>query len=177
MRRSALLGLALFLSGCQFAGNPFDGFGGFLGDTHGFKANPNLPAGSEETMQRVEGRDVTVEPLLPEPGNVWPGPMKPLPTMQELQQQQNTQPLPAPNVPAKPPPLLFPGEMPQQPQTPGATQTYPTPNGPAITTENPNGIRTFTAPGGGQGIVVPNGNGTSTLIGPNGSITTVPTPK
>jgi len=28
-----------------------------------------------------------------------------------------------------------------------------------------------------MGIVVPNGNGTSTLIGPDGSVTSVPTPR
>ena len=52
-----------------------------------------------------------------------------------------------------------------------------TPQGVAPVYQNPNGVTTFTAPGGGQGIMVPNGNGTSTLIGPDGSIQTVPTPK
>ena len=33
------------------------------------------------------------------------------------------------------------------------------------------------AQGGGQSIVVPNGNGTSTIIHPNGTVETVPTPK
>ena len=32
-------------------------------------------------------------------------------------------------------------------------------------------------PGGGQSIVVPNGNGTSTIIHPNGTVETMPTPK
>jgi hypothetical protein len=31
------------------------------------------------------------------------------------------------------------------------------------------------APPAGKGILVPNGNGTSTLIGPDGSVSTVPT--
>ena len=149
MRRNALLGLTcLLLGGCQFAGNPFDGFGGFLYDTHTFHSNPNLPPGSDETMQRVQDRDVSVAPLLPEPGDVWPGPMRPIPSMQDLQQQDMQHQLPPPNVPATPPPLLF------QNETPGTTSG-----------------------GGGQGLVVPNGNGTSTQIGADGSVQTVPTPK
>jgi len=175
MRRSALLGLTLLLGGCQFAGSPFDGFGGFISDTHTFKSNPNLPVGSDETMRRVEDKDVSIEPLTPEAGDIWPGPMKEIPTMQDLQ-QQNMQELPAPNVPAVPPPMLFKNEMPGAAGGP-TTPIYPTPQGPAVGHANPNGVTTFTAPGGGQGIVVPNGNGTSTLIGPDGSIQTVPTPK
>jgi hypothetical protein len=38
-------------------------------------------------------------------------------------------------------------------------------------------VQTYTAPGGGMGIVVPNGNGTSTLIAPDGTVTTVPNPR
>lgn len=176
MRRYALLGLTVLLAGCQFAGNPFDGFGGFISDTHTFQPNPNLPPGADETMQRVEGHDdVNVAPLTPEPGDIWPGPMKPLPTTQELQ-EQNMETLPAPAVPARPPPMVFPETAPV-PNSGPVPQSYNTPQGTALGTKNPNGVTTFTAPGGGQGIVVPNGNGTSTLIGPNGSITTVPTPK
>ena len=174
MPRIALLGLTVMLAGCQYAGNPFDGFGGFLDDTHTFKSNPNLPAGGDETMRRVEGTDVVPAPLLPESGDIWPGPMQPIPSVQELQ-QKNMEQLPAPNIPAAPPPPLFQ----QAPPAPNAlpSPTVSTPQGPAIVTHNPNGVSTFTAPGGGQGILVPNGNGTSTLIGPDGSIQTVPTPK
>ena len=35
-------------------------------------------------------------------------------------------------------------------------------------------MQTYTAPGGGVGIVVPNGNGTNTLIAPDGSVSTAP---
>ena len=54
-----------------------------------------------------------------------------------------------------------------------------TPGGPAVTTGpvGGTGAQTTILPGGDQGILIPNGNGTSTLIGPNGSVTTVPTPK
>ena len=172
MRRTALLGLTLLLAGCQFAGNPFDGGGGFLDDTHLFRSNPNLPEGQDETVRRVEGQDVGTVPLTPEPGDIWPGPMKPIPSTQDLQ-QQNMEQLPPPNVPTAPPPTLFP----QTPIPPAMSPSVPTPQRQAPVNQNPNGVTTFTAPGGGQGIMVPNGNGTSTLIGPDGSIQTVPTPK
>ena len=166
MRRSALFGLSLLLGGCQFVGNPFDGGGRFLYDTETFHSNPNLPPGVDETELRVEEKDVTIAPLLPEPGDVWPGPMKPLPTMQD-QLQNKMQPLPPPNVPTAPPPLLF-------PETPTGPQGSSSPPG-------PQGASSQQAPQGGssadQGVLIPNGDGTSTLIGPDGSIRTVPTPK
>ena len=37
--------------------------------------------------------------------------------------------------------------------------------------------RTVTLPDGTTGIIVPNGNGTSTIIRPDGSVETVATPK
>jgi hypothetical protein len=147
MRRTALIGLALSLGGCQFVGNPFAGGGRFLYDTHTFHSNPNLPPESDETTQRVEGKDVNIQPLLPEPGDIWPGPMRPIPTMQDLQ-QQNMEPLPPPHVPAAPPAPLFPEESPGQGPPPSQ-----------------------------HSILVPNGDGTSTLIAPDGSTKTVPTPK
>ncbi len=174
MRRTALLGLSLLLAGCQFVGNPFDGGGGFLYDTHEFRSNPNLPPEQNETVQRVLGQDVTVLPLTPEGGDIWPGPMKPIPSSQDIMQQQMQQ-MPPPNIPSGPPPTLFPETPPPTPSAPPpAAATQP---GVVPAAQNPGGVTTFTAPGGGQGILVPNGNGTSTLIGPDGSMKTVPTPK
>ena len=92
--------------------------------------------------------------------------------------------LPPPNVPTSQPPADL------------GTQTQPTPNGPAISTTGGNrapGYRGLSnggpanRSGGGAGsgasggglspgsVLVPNGNGTSTLIGPDGSVQTVPT--
>ena len=39
------------------------------------------------------------------------------------------------------------------------------------------GYQTTTTPGGGSSIIVPNGNGTSTIIHSDGTIETVPTPR
>ena len=86
--------------------------------------------------------------------------------------------LPPPNVPTGQPPANL------------GTQTQPTPNGPAISTtggDRTQGYRGLGNGGPGAGrnnsgggpspgsVLVPNGNGTSTLIGPDGSVQTVPT--
>jgi hypothetical protein len=51
-----------------------------------------------------------------------------------------------------------------------------TPEGVAVPSSS-GAIRTYTLPGGRQGVLVPNGNGTSTLIMPDGSVQTIPTPR
>lgn len=54
-------------------------------------------------------------------------------------------------------------------QTPGASAP--------VTTGGTPGYSTAIQPGGGQSIIVPNGNGTSTVIHADGRIETIPTPK
>lgn len=198
--RWVLMPALLTVAGCHYASSPVVGFGGFIGDTHTFNRNPNLPPGSDETMLRSQGRDLAMQPLLPEGGNIWPGPPPPEPSLEDIQKEQNVeQPLPAPNVPpggttvapspgftpppnfnTAPPPRLPPTPAPQAlPPTPPAA--LPTPQGPLINNGPvgiPGGAGTATNPTtGGQSIVVPNGNGTSTIIAPDGSTQTVPTPK
>ena len=57
-------------------------------------------------------------------------------------------------------------------------QVYQTNRGPACLDRGTTNYQTLTTPGSpGQSIVVPNGNGTSTIIHPNGTVETVPTPK
>jgi hypothetical protein len=52
------------------------------------------------------------------------------------------------------------------------------PRGAVVTTGHIGRMQTTTLPnGGGTGILTNNGNGTSTLLGSNGTITTVPTPR
>lgn len=59
----------------------------------------------------------------------------------------------------------------------GAGQTVFTSHGPATTTGGAGSYQTTSpARGAGQGQLMNNGNGTSTLIGPRGDVTTVPTP-
>ena len=74
--------------------------------------------------------------------------------------------------PKAPPPINTtpPGQNP-------AGQVYQTPSGPAVTNGGTSGYQTTTTPGGGSAIIVPNGNGTSTIIHSDGKIETVPTPR
>jgi hypothetical protein len=225
MRRIALVCLkmvlpALSLSGCGYASSPFTGFGNFVGDTHTVSLRANMPVGDSENVRRVTGREVAVEPLLPEPGNIWPGPPPPEPTLEDIERQQNNgQPIggvvpPYNGMPPGTNPAMPPGQLPGQPVAPHPqprpytrgsstppgtvpTQTFPpvagpaplpqgqrapqppggmvqTPQGPVTMGPNTGGVQTYSVPGGGTGIVVPNGNGTSTLVGPDGSVQTVP---
>lgn len=209
MRRFALIGLPLLLAGCNsYVGSPYDGFGGFLGDVHSFKINPNKPMGDADNMRRVSGDVVETEPLMPEEGNIWPGPLPPPRSLSDLQRA----PLDDPS--AQPPPYRQPDQQPgaTPPRQPRGSSTPPslldprttapvaphpqprpnasvppplpplsptgrvlqTPNGPTNTIQGGNGVETFIQPGGRSGVVINNGNGTSTLLGTDGSSTTVP---
>lgn len=79
-------------------------------------------------------------------------------------------PLPPNNVRPPPPQSSAPGPGPQG-------QVIQTPRGPAVDAGGTSGYRQLTTPQGPGAIMVPNGNGTSTIINPNGSIQTVPTPR
>lgn len=203
MWRIALFGILLALSGCGYKtwwNIPLTG-----------GRNPNLPVSDSENMQRVLGKSQAVEPIPTEPGDIWPGPLPPAPTLKDLEASSGSQPqapvlgsplqrgssapypsdtpsvgsstppgssqpgLRTPQVappissyaaPAAPPPARVPGG-----------QVVQTPSGPAVTTGGGPGYRTATQPGGGQSIIVPNGNGTSTVIHPDGRIETIPSAK
>ncbi len=116
MRRLATLGFLLALSACSssetlssatpdvtlgnpfedYVGSPFSGLGGFLADTHTPIRNPNRPETVSLNMQRMTGKKVTADPLMPDDGNVWPGPIKPSPTLSDLARSMDT--LPSPQV-------------------------------------------------------------------------------
>ncbi len=64
------------------------------------------------------------------------------------------------------------------PTLPDAGQVVVTGRGPVFTTGRIGSMQTTTLPGGaGEGLLMNNGNGTSTLTGPGGFVTTVPTPR
>jgi len=199
MRRFALLGLALLLPACS-------GFSTFFSNTHWF-ADPHRPLGDSENMRRVRGQDVSVPQLLPEPGNVWPGPIPAQPTLEQLMREegQEMQRAPVPGQPQPPPappgqrpprrgsstppgsvepglaplPNLPPVPAPNLPSTAAPHgHTYQTPTGQVTGSPGPGGYETLTTPKGEPGgIAVPNGNGTTTLIMPDGRVLTVPSPK
>jgi len=205
MRRISLLTVALMLSGCGYKtwwNPPF---------TTGY--NPNLPVSDSENMLRATGKEPPVPALTTEPGDIWPGPLPPPTTLQDLQASGGLTPQPEAPVPGSPLSrgigVPYPSPNPstgssttpgnaqaglRSPQpappassyaAPGATppargaagQVVQTPGGPAVTTGGGPGYQTTVAPGGGQSIIVPNGNGTSTVIHADGRIETIPTPK
>lgn len=186
MRRLALLGLLVLVSGCSDSS-----FTNFLGDTHGLNDGPNAPIGNSETIRRVRAEPVNVAPLAPETGNVWPGPPAPMPTLADI--EKNNAPLPLPQVPGEkqqPPARSAPYRVPGLPTGPAPGPVPPpmssapppgstvnTPRGPSSVTGGTGQYQTLGSPNGNGGVLIPNGNGTSTLIRPDGSVTTVPTPK
>ena len=188
MRRCALTSLATLLAGLL---SGCTGTGVFLDHTtQRFGAVPNTPAGSSETFLRIRGQNVTLPPLVPEQGNVWPTDIKPDPSLQDMEKQQsedirrgNGTPAGAANPSVSrannadrglPPPVV-----PPPPPSGLSSPTVNTPNGPSVDVTGRGtgrGYRQLQSPTpGGSGILVPNGNGTSTLIGPDGSVQTVPT--
>lgn len=185
MRRLALLGLCVILSGCgSSAWNQLPFVAG---------QDPYLPYGASENMRRAEGLPVQVQPMTPEPGQVWPPPPTAEPTLQSLEQQggqlpNEAKPPPLPPAPGSstappsppPPPATIPAVP--QPATPAQPHGPPppvaqTPTGPGVLSGGGGGYQTITLPNGQTGIVVPNGNGTSTVIYSNGTVQTIPTPK
>jgi hypothetical protein len=161
MRRIALVSLTM-LSGC--------GYHTWWNPPFSTGYSPNTPVTNSENMSRVKGEGVAVTPLTTEPGDIWPGPLAPPKTLQDLERQSpGGAQAPTVGSPAgrAGSPLLAP--LPNA--APGAT-TDPTHGG----------YPTMTPPASSQPqadrrIIVPNGNGTSTVIHPDGRIETIPTPK
>jgi hypothetical protein len=149
MRPSVFLGLILML--------PLAACGDCCSDTWwnppltgGY--NPHRPVVDSDNMRRVLGLASPTAALQTEPGDVWPGPLPPTPTLTDMQDMNSGAPLPAPFAP-----------RPETPPPPGAA-LHPRVAPPVAATTN--------AP-----VIVPNGNGTSTVIHPDGKIETIPTPK
>ena len=201
MRRTALLASLILLSGCT-------GFGEFLDHTFSVPGrNPNIPMADSENVRRALGQASDIAPLQPEPGNVWPAPQGPEPTLADLQQGgdpargfapttvpgaepglpagRQPRPLgsstppgsnqPGPGLPSSTPPLAQPRSSAPGPGPQG--QITQTPGGPAVDAGGTSSYRQLTTPRGPGAIMVPNGNGTSTIINPDGTVQTVPTPR
>jgi hypothetical protein len=95
LRHWYCVALVLLLSGCVSERH-------FARDSWPF-GNPNAPAGVSETAQRALGHDTDVTPIAPQVGNVWPGPVQPVPTLSE-EQRNMTQPLGQAYTPSLPSP-------------------------------------------------------------------------
>ncbi|MSP03088.1 MAG: hypothetical protein EXR07_18875 [Acetobacteraceae bacterium] len=169
MRRIALLSLMTMLGGC--------GYNTWSAPPFSTGTNPNLPITNSVNMSRVMGYGVAVTPLTTEPGDIWPGPLPPPRTLRDLERptpmgSQSAAPVRgspldrAGNPLLAPLPYGIPGDPPRGAPTDARRGSYPVPT-PAAPSQ----------PQTDRRIIVPNGNGTSTVIHPDGRIETIPTPK
>lgn len=190
--------LLLLLSGCT-------GVGSYMRSTISPNGNPNTPKSEAINMQRARGNVVEVQPITPMPGDVWPGPVQPVPTLGQIQKRMNTplsdeynQQYGAPAAGVLPssgqssflappgvtsrvanPNFIQPPKIQSSPPPFQVGQEVIAPYGPAgVVTGNSNGRYQMVAPinGRGGGTLFPNGNGTATLVGPDGQQTTILAP-
>lgn len=65
--------------------------------------NPNAPIQNSDMAQRALGKPTDAPPMLPQPGDVWPGPVQPMPTLSEVE-KNSTLPLGQGYTPSLPSP-------------------------------------------------------------------------
>jgi hypothetical protein len=129
--------------------------------------------------------------ILTESGDIWPGPPAVVPTLKDLQKQQLAEINNSGGVPGQ---GLAP--LPTLPALPGYEISNQEPGNPAPSILFTGGVvgvggrhvstaygvagsnspNTPPAPAASGNIIVPNGNGTSTVISPTGKVTTIPSP-
>lgn len=186
MRRIALLCATMTITGCE-------GYNTWWNPPFSPGYSPNTPTIDSENMRRIMGHGAAVAPLTPEGGDIWPGPLPPTPTLQDIEREVDGRGQPPAPVrgssvpPGQTPSVVSPRILPPvtPPGTPLASPPARDPAGriiqspttPGVTSGGGPGYQTTTTPGGGSAIVVPNGDGTSTIIHSDGRIETVPTPR
>ena len=170
MRKAALLGVCVMMSGCA-------GFDKVLSDTHSFPGeNPNAPAGSDLNMRRVQGQAAKDVPILPQGGNIWPGPPEPLPTLEDVARGRAARPAGA-ELSATGPQLpdgqeISLGEHENIHKGVVEHGLYGAPEEGHASTPPAGGGKLVAAP-----IEIPNGDGTTTLVNADGSLSTIGTPR
>ncbi len=199
-RAAALLTATIALAGCNSVESGFASVQSSLSGTYD-RFGPNWggmrPAVPTEslTVQRIRGAADPLEPLRPEPGDVWPveeGPRATLANPEEALRGVRTSDAPPPrtrgssgfeNAPGAAPPVLSPiFEAPTPPpranRTDGATppgQVFQAPRGPVVGTGGAGNVQSTVSPQG-SGLAIRDGN-TTTLFGPDGRAQQVPTPR
>lgn len=159
MRKAALVASLMVLSGCS-------GFDKWLGDTATLPGeNPNAPHGDSETIRRVRGYSYAGTPLLPQGGNIWPGAPKPLPSLSDVASDHDS---------------LMPsgqkGELPDGGNLSVGEDVDNSFAGAGLPSQEPDVAEKYGAgKGAGAAIEIPNGDGTTTIIHPDGTISTVKT--
>lgn len=200
MRPSALLAntlprpvAAMLFPGLLLLG-ACSGLGHFLGDTEELPGyNPNGTAGVSENLLRARGHEPATQPMLPQAGNVWPGPPQALPTLGDASHgvpggadvlgggptlpRGGSMSMGEGNAVRGGAPIgdSFSGAGLQQQQQPiqdPARQFEHSTGASAAANQAGSGSKSG-GPVGNGNIVIPNGDGTSTVISPDGSVKTV----
>jgi hypothetical protein len=178
--RLAALATLLLLTGCSGSG-----FWAYERNTLTLPgANPHMPVSSSENFLRSRGAVVPEPtPQLTEAGDIWPGPPAPVPTLKDLQKQQMAEINNASSgalAPLPPLPSLPGYEISEQetfnPIPPPSLSNVKIPGRRGVAVPPSLSVQLGDSAGTGP-IIVPNGNGTSTVISPSGAVTTIPTPK
>lgn len=174
MRKAALLAIPLFLSGCS-------GFGKSIQDMATLPgANPNMPDGQSENLEKVKGHAYLAMPILPESGNIWPGAPQPLPTLRDVEASPNglrdamsdtnsyfgsmTKGLDASGTQLGDGGSLAIGEH------DGVVNGVRGAMRPSLSSSVEDNAHKFISPSRSGTIVIPNGDGTSTQIDPDGTV-------
>ncbi|GEK96661.1 hypothetical protein [Gluconobacter kanchanaburiensis] len=193
MRKAALLALPLALSGCS-------GMGKYIRDTMVWTAldNPNGPHGESENIHRARGEKFAEAPIFPESGNIWPGAPQPLPTLKDVENPNSTfsHALGDPatyfggaaldesfmsGIGSKGA-LGASGQQLMSGQSISVGESVDTHQGvsrdrshviPTLPSSVPDNAGHFLNKNPSKTIVIPNGDGTSTLIAPDGSVKVV----
>ena len=131
-------------------------------------------------MRHAQGFSAAVDPLLPEPGNVWPGPIPPDKSLNDIQREQNSEQSKIDQSNPPPPPPRAPPRGSSTP--PGSVQTFPgaPPSGPAPAIVAPQIGRAPSPLIGKNGPLIPDRNngsgiGTATTPGQAGRASWCPT--
>src|SRR5271154_1183573 len=148
MRCIVIASLTMMLGGC--------GYNTWWNLPFSTGTNPNLPLTNSVNMTRVLGQGVAVTPLTTEPGDIWPGPLKAPKTLEDLE-RESPEPM-QPEAPTKGSPLSR-GANPLLAPVPSGA-----PGSPPDSSSSP----AQGQPQADRRIIVPNGNGTSTVIYPDG---------
>lgn len=169
MRKAALLGVCLIMSGCA-------GFEKTMSDTMTLPGeNPNAPTGSDLNMRRVQGQAAKEVPILPQGGNIWPGPPDPLPTLEDVARGRTAR-FSGGDVSAMGPQLpdgqeISMGEHESIHKGVVGHGLYGAPDPGQTSAPLARAGKAVAAP-----IEIPNGDGTTTLVNSDGSISTMGTP-
>ncbi len=180
MRKAALLAIPVLLSGCS-------GLGKSLHDTVTLPgANPNMPDGISENMEKVRGHAYMAMPLVAEGGDIWPGAPQPLPTLRDVMASPNglrdalsdtnsyfgsmTKSHGASNDSSI---QLGDGGTIQMGEHDGVVNGVHQSSRPSLSSSVEDNAHKYLTPTHNGTIVIPNGDGTSTLIAPDGTVRVV----